>query len=359
MISQLQQIDPLGIRGTLKPGVIYFFKSPALERDEQWQSYVRRLTMASERRNFGVEILPAPYRNLEGATVARRYNIGNLAVEAYAWIAGEFGPTHSFAALERMLDTLTDVEDWHSGSIEITGYDNFEFERLKLAPSIGSPAYEADEAVPCTSATCSADTDPVQLSDDDRLIADMQHERQWMMHQIANMISNYVRQFHEMPPVEQFLQKLGGKYILDPRVGATISPVVVNGNLDIVLPYYNEMKLRLTPLVKILYLLFLTHPQGMRLKDIDYYEDELVELYTLVKPGSDDDKAVASIHEMCQPGSESLNQKLSMIRRAVKVQLALPDLLDHYTIHGPRGGIHRLPAATDCTLPSILNRSVR
>lgn len=365
-------IDPLNIGLTLRPGIIYFFKDENSSTAE-WQEYEQRMRTSALRRNFGFETVEPPVSMLSGYTAARRYNIGNLVTEAYVWVAGNHGATYSRSAIEEMLDTLCDIDAWETGSREILpeiDYNDLRFsvqarEDYALEESDAQGGYVSSfrRKFPFFGGRTKHEAERYEPDDDekegDEMLHRMEAERIRMMDMISQMIKQYVYQFHEMPPVNDLLCKLGGKYLLVPNAEKTYSSVIVNGNLDIILPAYNEMRLELTPLAKILYILFLLHPEGIRLKDMDEYESTLVEIYSLVKPGGDDDRALRSIKDMCRPGSESLNQKLSMIRRAVKVKLAMPELVAYYSIGGPRGGLQRLPAAAECTMPSILGMGLQ
>lgn len=135
------------------------------------------------------------------------------------------------------------------------------------------------------------------------------------------------------------------------------SPVVINGDMEIVLPNYDEMTLKLTPLCRAIYILFLLHPEGIVLKEISDYRSELSDIYYLVKPGANPELARASVDDLCSPGSESLQQKISKIRRAVRSQLLNPTLTDYYSISGERGRSYSLPAAASLVrIPKALCR---
>lgn len=349
-----ETINPLRLDVELRPGVITFFGRARESPD--WERYYSRLSISAMRRNFEVKRVVTDREDLLHATVARRYNIGNLAFEAYAWISSAGGPIASTASIEPLFDLLTDVEDWSTGSIEVAAvyHDDFNSAPPSRPLKLEHSAVMADGAV-WEKKKLSVERGPRGDEIAEEIaIAQLEEQRARVMNQIGLMIASYVRQFHEMPPIEQLMSNLSSKFIVDPRVAEGFSPIVVNGDLDIVFPNYNEMVLELTPLTKILYLLFLLCPEGIVLKDIDKYAETLSELYSIVKPGGNDERAMKSIEEMCRPGSESLNQKLSMIRRAVKVQLQMPQLVDYYSINGSKGEPYRLKAAMCCQLPQVL-----
>lgn len=351
--------NPLDLNIELKPGVVYFF-APDTPLSDDWQHYVGRLEMIMRRRGLDVKVVPAPRADVTYYTVARLYNIGNLTSQAYAWISGSYGPVTATASLESLVDRLVWVTYSYKGSIDVTESPNMvDCCMMPMDPSgdecpTASPGGEPKSIWSKfrKSFRCVDESRPEEDEDED-FLEHLDRERRDIINRIGVLITEYVRQYHEMPPLDMFKKPFYGKFIL-PQSVEGFSPVVVNGNLDIVLPQYNEIVLKMTPLPKIVYLLFLKHPEGLRLKDISDYSRELEELYLLVKPGSNEHLAASSIADLCTPGSESLNQKISMIKRCVRKQLEMPGLVDHYTISGRRGELYRLPAAVDCTLPAIL-----
>ena len=67
------------------------------------------------------------------------------------------------------------------------------------------------------------------------------------------------------------------------------------------LPDYNDMEIKMEPIVKAVYLLFLKHPEGIAFKCLPDYRQELAEIYTKLRPMGRD-KSVAELYqrEMCQ-----------------------------------------------------------
>ena len=114
----------------------------------------------------------------------------------------------------------------------------------------------------------------------------------------------------------------------------------------------------MTPLVRTLYIFFLLHPEGVALRFIPDYVVELTRIYSYVKPGADDDLARRSIESLIDPFSESLQQKLSMSRRAIREQIPIPEIAKHYMITGTPGGIYRINIDTRLVdLPKFLINS--
>ena len=363
-----------------RPGIVYFLTTDDCS-DREWERYLNRLTIMMERHGLQVTTRRAPRADLSHYTVARLFNLGNIGGKSYAWISGGRGVYTAIASIEAMAEKLVWLENWDKGSIDVTddgygpdmymntmpagaippdagihavcaderGSDNFDSgisnSRPRLIPEPTAPQaiteYQGEELrreIPPT-------------PEESAFLEHLDSERRDIINRIGMLVADYVRQYHEMPPMELFEKCASGKFIV---IADKYSPVVVNGNMEIVLPHYNELTLRLTPLPRIIYILFLMHPEGIRLKEIADYRKKLEELYLLVKPGSDERLARQSIEYLCTPGSESLNQKISMIKRAVKLQLNMPEIVEHYTISGKRGEVYRLPAAEDAVLPKAV-----
>jgi len=84
-------------------------------------------------------------------------------------------------------------------------------------------------------------------------------------------------------------------------------------------------------LSKVLYFCFLRHPEGIALKCLVDYRDELLQYYQTLSPAKWDEK---NIERLIDPTDNSANEKLSRIRKAFKE--ALPAFSDSRTAHPPR-----------------------
>ena len=189
-------------------------------------------------------------------------------------------------------------------------------------------------------------------------ISAIETERQKWLDALQQFTLEYVQRFREMPPMDEIEQRIRGMMLLPSQNIAELSRVKVNSDFRIFLPQYNELELRMTPLARTLYLFFLAHPEGVRLVDISDYTSELTMIYTLVKPGANENLACRSIESLVEPFSESLQQKLSMSRRSIRQQITIKEIADKYIITGTPGGIYRINLPTDLIdLPKILINS--
>jgi hypothetical protein len=196
---------------------------------------------------------------------------------------------------------------------------------------------------------------PAPMIDGEDLIDErLDFDRKEWIDKLSALVLEYVTANHAMPPQELIDSVISGKLqITDDN---TLSPIVVNGNMQIILPAYNELELRMTPLARTVYILFLCHPEGIVLKNIDSYRDQLRDIYLMVKPGADSHHADTYISELTYPGSDSLQQKLSLIKRSINRYLLRRNIASAYYITGKRGEAYKIAGITPdrITLPRAL-----
>ena len=95
-----------------------------------------------------------------------------------------------------------------------------------------------------------------------------------------------------------------------------ISRLVITSDYKIILPDYNEMEIKMEPLPKAIYILFLRHPGGIRFKDLPDYRDELAYIYMNLTNRQDLSSIYKSIENVLDPTKNSINEKCSRIREA-------------------------------------------
>lgn len=100
-------------------------------------------------------------------------------------------------------------------------------------------------------------------------------------------------------------------------------------------------EVRMEPLVKSVYLLFLKHPEGINFKDLPDYREELTGIYMKLKPYGLNDRALQSIEDVTNPLQNSINEKCARIRGAFVGQFD-DHLARHYYIDGKRGEAKRI-----------------
>lgn len=98
-----------------------------------------------------------------------------------------------------------------------------------------------------------------------------------------------------------------------------------------------EQEIRLSPLDKAVYLLFLRHEEGINFSFLPDYRDELMEIYRSLMNYRTTAAMQKSIDDVTDPTNNSINEKCARIRRAFVSALGNVKAVDFY-IAGPRGG---------------------
>lgn len=119
------------------------------------------------------------------------------------------------------------------------------------------------------------------------------------------------------------------------------SRIKVTPDFRILLADYDNLEIKLSPLCKALYLLFLLHPEGIAFKELVDHRDELLSLYTSVAPTLNPARREAHICRLISPLDNSLNEKISQIRRTLSNMLD-DNVLPYYVIEGEKGGRKRI-----------------
>ena len=115
-----------------------------------------------------------------------------------------------------------------------------------------------------------------------------------------------------------------------------LSRLIVTKDYRIILPDYDNMEIKMEPLNKAVYLLFLKHPEGIVFKYLPDYRKELTKIYADIKPYGINDRVIKSIEDVTNPCLNSINEKCARIRGAFVSQFD-DELAKNYYIFGYRG----------------------
>lgn len=122
--------------------------------------------------------------------------------------------------------------------------------------------------------------------------------------------------------------------------------LTITKDYKIVIGEENQSEIEMEPLVKAIYLLFLSHPEGIILKCLPDYRRELKNIYNLVRPQGLTDRAEKSIMNATNPVQNSINEKCARIRKAFSY--VLPQrLVKYYAISGKRGEVKKIALQRD------------
>ena len=98
----------------------------------------------------------------------------------------------------------------------------------------------------------------------------------------------------------------------------------------------SNIEIKMEPLIKAVYLLFLQHPEGIVFKCLPDYRRELTRTYSDLKPLGLTKKAEQSIEDVTNPLHNSINEKCARIRSIIIKALG-EDIASYYYIKGKRG----------------------
>lgn len=107
-----------------------------------------------------------------------------------------------------------------------------------------------------------------------------------------------------------------------------------------------RVEVRMEPLVKAVYLLFLRHPEGIIFKSLPDYRQELTKLYSEVRPWGLTDRALQSIEDVTNPMLNSVNEKCARIKKAF-VGILGSEMAKQYYIKGNRGEPKSIALSSD------------
>ena len=166
-----------------------------------------------------------------------------------------------------------------------------------------------------------------------------------MEKQIQLMISKELEQFHcsiLLDEVKEKVRRLKAYGVDEAEIVAAMNEeelfpqLIVTEDYKVVLDDGANTEVKMEPLVKAVYLLFLSHPEGIVLKCLSDYREELTQFYLLLRPAGLTDRVLQSIEDVTNPLLNSINEKCSRIKAAFLSEVDA-SLADHYYIIGKGG----------------------
>jgi ribosomal protein L18E len=120
-----------------------------------------------------------------------------------------------------------------------------------------------------------------------------------------------------------------------------LSRVTITKSHRIILRDFDFMEIKLEPLAKSVFLLFLAHPEGIYFKNLPEYKKELIKIYSRLSNRDDLGAIRKSIDFLTDPTSNSINEKCSRIKEAFRSRLDKVVAINYY-ITGPAAGLKRI-----------------
>lgn len=135
--------------------------------------------------------------------------------------------------------------------------------------------------------------------------------------------------------------------------GTPISPLHFDSKFNISLPLYPQIRIELEPLPKAIYILFLRHPEGIVLKDIHMYEEELRSIYRAVSGRKNPSVTERIFKRVTNPTENQLHRSLTVIRKCFTSRLDYETAWNYIPAHN-RAKAHSIPLDTTLIeLPDI------
>lgn len=142
------------------------------------------------------------------------------------------------------------------------------------------------------------------------------------------------------------LKKSGQFFLVAPRLeqavqgllesGISLSNIVVDKDFKITLPLYQNREITLSHLTKAVYILFLKHPEGILLSELDKYENELLLIYKNISYQISLDKIRNSVRELI------VNDKAIFVHFSRIKSAFVKNFTDFYAVNyyiqGKKGG---------------------
>ena len=132
--------------------------------------------------------------------------------------------------------------------------------------------------------------------------------------------------------------------------------LIVTEDYKVVLAGEKPVEVEMEPLVKAIYLLFLSHPEGIVLKCLSDYRTELTNIYMLLRPSGMTGRGEKSIMDITNPTLNSINEKCARIRK-IFASILPRSVARYYAISGKRGEAKKIDLVRanviwECKLPS-------
>jgi hypothetical protein len=143
---------------------------------------------------------------------------------------------------------------------------------------------------------------------------------------------------HEMHHALHIMSSLREKMLFAQNMKkfSPLSTLKVDHRYKIFLPEFNNIEIKLRPLEKALYFLFMRHPDGIYHSSLSEHRNELYEIYAAISTMGDLTEMKYRIDDMVNALSDSASQKISRIKRVFEEAIG-PDLAKHYYIKGESG----------------------
>lgn len=159
-----------------------------------------------------------------------------------------------------------------------------------------------------------------------------------------DIFNDVLDKYYEGKRCDKTMRRLGGREEKAKNV-VKMSRLTISKDCTILLSDYQK-EVKMEPIVKAIYLLYLKHPEGIAFKCLPDYRKELADIYQKIKPFGLTERAIRSIEDVTNPLLNSINEKCSRVRAAFLSEVD-PTLLEQYIITGKSGEIKKVMLPRD------------
>jgi len=160
----------------------------------------------------------------------------------------------------------------------------------------------------------------------------------------GDIFNNVLDRYYEGKRCEKTIRRMGFRDEKN-KNAIKISRLTIAKDCTILLSDYQK-EVKMEPIVKAIYLLYLKHPDGIAFKCLSDYRKELANIYQKIKPFGLTERAIRSIEDVTNPLLNSINEKCSRVRAAFQSEVD-PTLLEQYIITGKSGEVKKVMLSRD------------
>lgn len=154
-----------------------------------------------------------------------------------------------------------------------------------------------------------------------------------------DIFNDVLDKYYEGKRCEKTMRRLDGREEKAKNV-VRMSRLTITKDCTILLTDYQK-EIKMEPIVKAVYLLFLKHPEGIAFKSLPDYRRELADIYQKIKPLGLTERAIRSIDDVTNPTLNSINEKCARIRAAFLSQFD-EYMAKSYYVDGLRGEVKKI-----------------
>ena len=116
---------------------------------------------------------------------------------------------------------------------------------------------------------------------------------------------------------------------------------VANKNKNIHLPDFENIQIKPNPLEKTLYMLYLFHPEGIKITSLCDYKTEMYHIYTHISKSGDINEMKSRIDDLANVTTGSASQKISKIKNIFENAIGT-ELAKNYIIKGENSEVRKI-----------------